>query len=304
MAQVLTRSGTRRRRWRLRWRQFEGYLFIAPLFTGIICFIVIPIAASLYMSFNRWDIVTPPHWAGLDNYVRMLTRDRLFWQVLGNTFRYAGMSIPPSVVFPLLLAVLLNRHMIGRAIYRVAFFLPLVTSVVAVGMMWRWLYDGEFGFINYALSWFGIDGPKWLGDPDWAMAAVALVTVWQGLGYNMVIYLSGLQGIPQHLYEAATIDGASAMGRFFRITVPLLTPQVFFILIMSVIGSFQSFGLIYVMTRGGPVNSTNVYIYYLWQSAFASAKMGYASAMAWILAVIIFAITMIQLRLGREWVHY
>jgi len=304
MAQALIRTPRIVRRRKLRWRDFEGYVFIAPLFTGIICFILIPIVASLYMSFNRWDMVSPPRWAGIHNYVRLLTRDKLFWKVLGNTFKYAGLSIPPSVVFPLLLAVLLNRQMIGRALYRVAFFLPLVTSVVAVGLMWRWLYDGEFGFINYVLSWVGIDGPNWLVDPDWAMLAVALVTVWQGMGFNMVIYLSGLQGIPEHLYEAATIDGASPLGRFFRITVPLLTPQVFFILVMGVIGSFQSFGLIYVMTQGGPINSTNVYIYYLWQTAFGSSKMGYASAMGWILALIIFTITMIQLRMGKEWVYY
>lgn len=303
-SQALSHAVPKTERSGIRWQRYEGYLFVAPLLIGIVAFIFLPIAASLYMSFNKWDMVSPAELVGLKNYTRLVNRDRLFWTVLKNTFRYAGWIIVPSVVFPLLLAALLDRPIRLRSLYRLAFFLPLVTSVVAVGLMFRWLYDGEFGFINYALSWVGIDGPNWLVDPAWAMPAVAMVTVWQGLGYNMVLYLAGLQGIPDHLYEAATIDGAGALSRFFKITIPLLTPTMFFILVMSVIGTFQTFGLIYVMTQGGPVNSTNVYIYYLWQMAFGSSKMGYASAMAWILALIIFTITMIQVRLARMWVHY
>ena len=303
-SQALTRLAVRTKIQEIRWHRYEGYLFVAPLIIGIVAFIFLPIAASLYMSFNKWDMVSPPELVGLKNYARLVSRDRLFWKVLGNTFRYAGWIIVPSVIFPLILAALLDRPIRMRYLYRLAFFLPLVTSVVAVGLMFRWLYDGEFGLINYTLSWVGIDGPNWLSDPFWAMPAVAMVTVWQGLGYNMVLYLAGLQGIPDHLHEAATIDGAGPFSRFFRITIPLLTPTMFFILVMSVIGTFQTFGLIYVMTQGGPINSTNVYIYYLWQMAFGSSKMGYASAMAWILAMVIFTITMIQVRLARLWVHY
>ncbi|MXZ22111.1 MAG: sugar ABC transporter permease [Caldilineaceae bacterium SB0665_bin_25] len=302
--QALTRLVAKTKANNIRWHRYEGYLFVAPLIIGIVAFIFLPIAASLYMSFNKWDMVSPPELVGLKNYARLVSRDRLFWKVLGNTFRYAGWIIVPSVTFPLILAALLDRPIRFRYLYRLAFFLPLVTSVVAVGLMFRWLYDGEFGFINYVLSWVRIDGPNWLIDPFWAMPAVAMVTVWQGLGYNMVLYLAGLQGIPDHLHEAATIDGAGPFSRFFRITIPLLTPTMFFILVMSVIGTFQTFGLIYVMTQGGPINSTNVYIYYLWQMAFGSSKMGYASAMAWILALVIFTITMIQVRLARLWVHY
>ncbi len=303
-SQALTRLAVRTKIQEIRWHRYEGYLFVAPLIIGIVAFIFLPIAASLYMSFNKWDMVSPPELVGLKNYARLVSRDRLFWKVLGNTFKYAGWIIVPSVIFPLILAALLDRPIRMRYLYRLAFFLPLVTSVVAVGLMFRWLYDGEFGLINYTLSWVGIDGPNWLSDPFWAMPAVAMVTVWQGLGYNMVLYLAGLQGIPDHLHEAATIDGAGPFSRFFRITIPLLTPTMFFILVMSVIGTFQTFGLIYVMTQGGPINSTNVYIYYLWQMAFGSSKMGYASAMAWILALVIFTITMIQVRLARLWVHY
>jgi ABC-type sugar transport system permease subunit len=286
------------------WARYEGYLFIAPLFLGIIAFILIPILASLVMSFTKWDFVTPPEFVGVQNYVQMLTRDRLFWKVLGNTFRYVLMSVPLSATIPLILAVLLNQKVPGITFYRIAFFLPLVTSVVAIGLLWRWMYDSDFGLFNYILQSFGIQGPRWLSDTNLAMPAVVFATVWQGLGYNIIIYLAGLQGIPEHLYEAATIDGAGDLQKFLRITIPMLTPQIFFVLVVSFIGGFQSFGLIYVMTQGGPVNSTNVYVYYLWQTAFSSAKMGYASALSWVLTLIMVAATYLQVRLSRRWVYY
>lgn len=287
-----------------RWSHYEGYLFIAPLFIGMLAFIVIPIAASLVMSFTKWDIITPPEFVGTRNYIQLLTSDRLFWKVLGNTFRYILLSIPLSVTIPLILSVLLNQKVPGITFYRAAFFLPLVTSVVAIGLLWRWMYDSEFGLINYVLNSIGLQGQRWLSDPNLAMPAVVFATVWQGLGYNVIIYLAGLQGIPEHLYEAATIDGAGDLRKFFHITVPMLTPQIFFVMVISFLGGFQSFGLIYVMTQGGPVNSTNVYVYYLWQTAFSSAKMGYASAMSWILTLIMVAVTAIQVRLSRKWVYY
>ncbi len=289
---------------KIRWSRYEGYLFIAPLFLGIFIFILFPIMASLFMSFTRWDMITPPEFVGLRNYLKLLTADKMFWTVLWNTFRFAFYSIPPSVVIPLILAVLLNRKIRGITFYRAAFFLPLSTSVVAIGLLFRWIYDGDFGLLNYLLGLVGIQGPNWLVDPTWAMAAVAFTTVWRGLGYNMIIYLSGLQGIPEHLYEAAMIDGANGLNKFFHITLPLLTPQIFFILVISVIGGFQSFGLIYVMTNGGPMNSTNVYIFYMYHMAINSAQMGYASAMGWILTLIIFGITLFQVRLARRWVNY
>jgi multiple sugar transport system permease protein len=288
----------------IRWSRYEGYLFIAPLFIGMIAFIFVPILVSFAMSFTKWDIVTPPEFIGVKNFIQLVTGDRLFWKVLGNTFRYVLLSIPLSTTIPLVLSVLLNQKVPGVTFYRIAFFLPLVTSVVAVGLLWRWMYDSEFGLFNYLLQGIGIQGQKWLTDPNLAMPAVVFATVWQGLGYNIIIYLAGLQGIPDHLYEAATIDGANDLQKFFRITVPMLTPQIFFVLVISFIGGFQSFGLIYVMTQGGPVNSTNVYVYYLWQTAIGSAKMGYASAMAWILTLIMFAATFIQVRVSKYWVHY
>jgi multiple sugar transport system permease protein len=289
---------------KIHWSRYECYLFIAPLFVGIFVFTLFPIIASLILSFTRWDMVTPPMFVGLGNYIKLFTTDKMFWLVLGNTFRFALYSIPPAVLIPLLLAVLLNRKIRGVTFFRAAFFLPLATSVVAIGLLFHSIYDNQFGFLNYLLGLVGIQGPNWLVDPTWAMAALAFATVWRGLGYNMIIYLSGLQGIPEPLYEAATIDGANGLDKFFRITIPLLTPQIFFILIMSVIGGFQSFGLIYIMTNGGPMNSTNVYIFYMWQMAIGSSKMGYASALGWILTMIIFAITLFQVRMARHWVHY
>lgn len=289
---------------KIRWSQYEGYLFIAPLFVGIFVFILFPIIASLVMSFTGWDLISPPEFVGLENYIQLLTTDKLFWTVLNNTIRFALYSLPPSVVIPLLLAVLLNRKIRGVTFFRAAFFLPLATSVVAIGLLFRWIFDGEFGLLNFLLGLVGIQGPNWLVDPTWAMAAVVFTTVWRGLGYNMIIYLSGLQNIPEHLFEAATIDGANDYDKFFHITIPLLTPQIFFILVMSVIGGFQSFGLIYIMTNGGPMNSTNVYIFYMYHMAIFSAKMGYASALGWILTLIILGITLFQIRLARLWVHY
>lgn len=288
----------------IRWSRYTGYLFIAPLFVGIFAFIVIPILVSLGMSFTKWDIVTPPEFNGVQNYIQLLTSDRLFWRVLGNTLRYIVMSIPLAVTIPLVLAVLLNQKVPGITLFRIAFFLPLVTSVVAIGLLWRWMYDSEFGLINYVLQAVGLEGQRWLTDPNLAMPAVVFATVWQGLGYNIIIYLAGLQNIPEHLYEAATIDGANDFQKFLRITIPMLTPQIFFVLVISFIGGFQSFGLIYVMTQGGPINSTNVYVYYLWQTAINSAKMGYASAMSWILTLIMVAATYVQVRFSRKWVHY
>ncbi|HVU11984.1 MAG TPA: sugar ABC transporter permease [Phototrophicaceae bacterium] len=289
---------------RSRWARYEGYLFIAPLFIGIFAFVLIPILVSLVMSFTKWDFVTPPEFVGIQNYIQMVTRDRLFWKVLGNTFRYVLLSVPLSATIPLILSVLLNQKVPGVTLYRIAFFLPLVTSVVAIGLLWRWMYDSDFGLINYILQMFGIQGPHWLSDTNLAMPAVVFATVWQGLGYNIIIYLAGLQGIPEQLYEAATIDGAGDLQKFFRITIPLLTPQIFFVLVVSFIGGFQSFGLIYVMTQGGPVNSTNVYVYYLWQTAFSSAKMGYASALSWVLTLILVVATYAQVKLSRRWVYY
>ena len=283
---------------------FEGWLFVAPAVLGVLSFSLFPVVYSLYASMTQWDAVNPPTWVGIDNYVTMLTRDTLFWRVFGNTLYYALGSVPPRIVLGLVLALLVNRKLRGVTWYRTAYFAPVVTNVIAIGIVFAWIYAPDYGLVNVVLSAFGIQGPSWLSDSVWAMPAVIMVETWHQAGYVMVLFLAGLQGIPETLYEAARIDGANRWQQFRAITLPLLSPTTFFILIMSFINSFQVFGLIYIMTSGGPANATNVYIYYLYQNAFQYSKMGYASAMAWVLFLVIGMVTLFQWRVQRMWVFY
>jgi multiple sugar transport system permease protein len=294
------------RRWtRLRVKQaIEGWLFIGPVMAGVLFFQFYPILVSMYASLTNWTGLTPPEFIGVDNYVRLLTRDRFFTLTLRNTLFFTFGSIPLTLGLALGLALLCNRPMVGVTWFRTAFFTPVVTNIVAISLVWFWLYAPEVGIINWLLGLAGIEGPNWLSSTRWAMPAVILVSVWHGAGYPMVILLAGLQGIPEQLYEAAKIDGANAWRRFRHVTIPLLTPTLFFLTITSFISSFQVFGLIFVMTKGGPANATNVYIFYLYQNAFAFGRLGYASAMAWILFALIALVTLIQWRLQKRWVFY
>lgn len=297
--------GRFRRVSRLRLRQnIEGWLFIAPVVFGILAFQFYPILVSMYASLTRWDGIGVPRFVGLENFVRLFTNDQFFRLTLRNTVYFTLGHIPLTLGVALFLALLCNRKMLGVTWYRTAYFTPVVTNTVAISLVWFWLYAPEVGVFNWLLSLVGIDGPAWLSDTKWAMPAVILVSVWQGVGYPMVIFLAGLQGIPEVLYEAAKIDGGSALQRFRHVTLPLLTPSIFFLMITSFISSFQVFGLIFVMTQGGPANATNVYIYYLYQNAFSFGKMGYASAMAWILFALIATVTLVQWKLQKRWVFY
>ena len=295
--------GQRRSSARVR-TNIEGWLFVAPLILGVLAFQFFPILVSMYASLTRWDGINPPRFVGVDNFVRLITNDRSFRLTLKNTLYYTLGHIPLTLGLALGLALLCNRKMVGVTLFRTAYFTPVVTNTVAISLVWFWLYAPRVGVFNWLLSLVGIDGPAWLSDTQWAMPAIIIVSAWHGAGYPMVILLAGLQGIPQMLYEAATIDGASAWQRFRHVTFPLLTPSIFFLTITQFISSFQVFGLIYVMTKGGPANSTNVYIYYLYQNAFAYGKMGYASAMAWILFALIALITVVQWKLQKRWVFY
>jgi len=211
------------------------------------------------------------------------------------------LTVPAGMAVALALALAMNQPLRGIRIYRTVYFIPVVCSSVAVALVWKWFYNTEFGVLNWVLSLVGIPPQGWITTSRWAMPAIALTVIWKSMGYNMVIFLAGLQDIPQHLYEAAAIDGAASWARFRYITLPLLTPQLFFVLVISVIGSFQAFDMVYVMTGGGPGNATQVYNYYIWQNAFQFFKMGYASALAYILFAIIFLITLVQVRyLGRR----
>ena len=284
-------------------RAVTGWLFIAPVMFGILVFQFGPIIISLFASFTNWDGLTDPLFVGAANYVQ-LTTDKLFSQTLINTILFTVGAIPLTVGIALFLAVLLNTTKLrARAFFRTAYFTPYVTSAVAVGLVWFQLYapDGAF---NNVLAAFGIHGPAWLADANFALPAVIIVAVWQGVGYPMVILLAGLQAIPDSIYEAALLDRASPWRTFWSVTLPLLTPQLFFVIVSQFIAAFQIFGIIFVMTKGGPGNATNVLIYYLYENAFTFGWMGYASAMAWVIFIILGVITFVQWRLQKKWVFY
>lgn len=289
----------------LRWQKnLEGWFFIGPVIFGILAFQFVPILVSIYASLTTWDGLNPPDFTGVGNYQRLLVEDRFFRETLQNTIYFTLGHIPLTIVFAMGLALLCNLNLPGIALFRTAYFIPAVSNVVAVSVVWFWIYQPQYGVLNSMLSSIGIDGPAWLSSTTWAMPAVILVSVWQGVGYPMVILLAGMQGVPHELYEAARIDGASPWNQFWKITLPLLTPTLFFLFITQFISSFQVFGIIYVMTQGGPANATSVYIYYLYENAFALGRMGYASAMAWILFAIIAMVTFIQWKLQKRWVFY
>ena len=291
-----------------------AYLFLAPGLMLFGLFVLIPVVAALYLSFCRYDIIHAPLWVGADNYARIaedLANRGVFFLSLRNTAQYAIGTIPLGMALALALALLVNAGLRGISIYRTTYYLPVVTSLVAVSMVWMWLYDPSYGLLNYGLELISrgasyllgrevmIPPQAWLADPGQAMAAIVMMSVWKGLGYNMVIYLAGLQGIPEHLHEAAIMDGAGPWQRFWSITWPLLKPTTAFILVVSVIGASQVFAQVYVMTNGGPNNATTTIVHQIFQNAFSFMRMGYASAMAFVLFGIIFVLSLINLRLLR-----
>jgi multiple sugar transport system permease protein len=285
-------------------QDFEGWLFISPVVAGVLAFYFVPIFVSLYTSFTNWDGLTQRDWVGWFNYERLLTRDDAFRETIRNTLIYVVGHIPLTIGVALCLALLCHRNMPGVTWYRTAYFLPVVTNVVAISLVWSFFFSPDAGPVNWAIGLLGAEGPSWLTSTTWAMPAIIIVSVWFGVGYPMVILLAGLQGIPEVYYEAAKVDGASAFWRFRSITVPLLTPTLFFLTITQFISSFQVFGIIYVMTSGGPANSTEVYIHNLYKNAFQFSRMGYASAMAWLLFLVIAVVSMAQWKLQKYWVHY
>lgn len=280
-----------------------GYLFVAPLILGLVIFTYGPVVAAFGLSFTKGDYISTPKWIGLDNY-RAIWDDKLFWTGMRNTLYYVAGVVPAGMILSLLLALAMNQKLRGIVFFRSIFFLPTISSSVAISLMWLWIYNPEFGVLNYLLSQIGIKGPAWLSSSDWAMPAVMIMAVWRGLGYNMLIYLAGLQGIPEVYYEAASIDGAGSWAKFWNITVPLLSPTTFMLLILSLIGAFQVFEYTYVMTGGGPVYATLTLVLHVYNNAFRNFLMGYASALAYVLFFILLGLTIIQFRLQRRWVHY
>lgn len=296
------------KRWRrmgpqARKEALQGYLSISPWLVGFVLLTVGPILASIYFSFTQWTLTRPPEWVGFDNYVRMFTRDPLFWQALKVTTLFVLISLPLKLVSGLGLSLLLNLKVPGMNVYRTIFYIPAVISGVAVSLMWMWLLHPDTGIVNTLLAMVGIEGPAWFWDPQWALPSVALMSVWS-VGGSAVIYLAGLQNIPPHLYEAAQIDGAGVWQRFWRITIPLLTPTLFFQLIVEMIGSFKIFTQAFVITAGGPLKATYFYLFYFYEEAFQNSNMGYASALALVLMLIILVITVLLNYTSERWVYY
>lgn len=275
-------------------------LFLGPSLVGVAVFLVAPILASLGLSFASWDLLTPPRFVGLQNF-RRLAGDAEFWAALRHTLTFLGGYIPLVMVGGLLVAVALNSYIPARNFFRAVYFLPVVTSWVAVALVWKWLLNPVYGLVNNSLSYAGIQGPPWLFDPSWAMFAVILTSVWKDVGFVMVILLAGLQGIPREYYEASSIDGAAGPQQLLHITIPLLAPALFFALSISLINSFQVFDQVYVMTGGGPAGATTVLVERIVKNAFSFSRMGYASAMSWLLFVLIFLTTFAISRLQRRW---
>lgn len=280
-----------------------GYLFFLPALIGLVFLLAIPIVYSFYLSFTDFNMYNEANWIGLKNY-QNLFNDRLFFKSLGNTIYYVVLSVPINTIIGILLALLLNNDNIkGLKFFRTSFYLPTVVSGVAVALLWQWVLDPNFGLINTFLMNFGIQGPGWLTSVDWSKPSIVLMNAW-AVGGTMIIYLAGLQGIPDSLYESATIDGAGPIRKLINITLPMLSPTIFFNVIMGIISGFQVFMQAYIMTEGGPNNSTLFYALYLYNKAFRDLQMGYASAMGWILLVITLVLTLLIFKFSSKFIYY
>jgi len=280
-----------------------AYILVSPWIIGFIVFVAGPMVASLIFSLTSYDIVHPTVFLGASNYARMFTGDPLFWKSLRVTMTYALVAVPLDLLAGFTLAFMLNAKVPGISVWRTLYYVPSVVAGVAVAILWLSLLNPRFGIVNWVLSWFGIRGPGWLSSTDWALPALIVMSLW-GVGGGMIIYLAGLQGIPTTLYDAAQVDGANAWNRLIHVTLPMMTPIIFFNLVMGVIGTFQYFTNAYVMTRGGPADATLFYNLYLYQNAFNYMKMGYASALAWVLFVIVLLLTLLIFRSSAAWVYY
>lgn len=278
-------------------------LFLLPALIPLLIFRIFPMLASVWVSMTKWNLLRPPEFLGFDNYVEVLT-DAKFHKALLNTLYYMVGYLPLVLVGAIAIAVLLNSKLKGASFFRGIYFLPVVTSWVVVALLWKWLLSPQGGMVNYVLGLVGIDGPGWWTDPNWAMPSIIIASVWKDLGFNMLILLAGLQSIPEGLYEAATIDGATRWEKLRYVTLPLLTPSILFAMILAMIGAFQVFDQVWVMTEGGPAGATTVVMEQVVKNAFKYGLMGEASAMSWVLFAIILLFTVFQLRFQKRWVHY
>ncbi len=284
-------------------RSYLGYWFISPWLVGFLALTVLPFFISIYLSFCRYDVVSPPVFIGVQNYAELFSNDPLFWKSLQNTLLYAVFAVPLGIATAFGLALLLNLELRGMSVYRTLFFLPHIVPTVATSVVFMWILNPQIGLMNSVLGLVGVAGPAWLSDPRWAMRTLILMSLW-GVGGSVITYLAGLKDIPISLYEAARSDGAGAFARALHITLPMMTPVIFFNLIMGIIGAFQYFTQAYIMTQGGPQDSTLFYALYLFYRSWRYLDMGYASAMAWILFVVVTLTTLVVFKTHRKWVHY
>ena len=281
----------------------EGYLFIMPVVLGLLFFTIGPMIASFYISFTKYPILRSPEWIGLRNYVNMFTKEPNFWQAVQVTFTYALTAVPLGILGAFLLALLLNQRVRGMHFFRTTFYIPTIVPAVASAVLWGWLLNPDYGLINAVLKGVGLPTSRFLGEPDSALASLVLVSLWS-VGGGMVVYLAGLQGIPESFYEAAKIDGANSRQLFRFITLPLMTPTIFFNLVMGLIGAFQYFTEAFVLTQGGPLFSTYFYSLMVYERAFRFTQMGMAAAMAWFLLAIVLVLTLLVFRSSALWVFY
>lgn len=280
----------------------NGLLFIAPWAVGFLLFNLYPLLMSVYYSFCDYSVLNPPVWLGLDNYFT-LVQDEIFWKSIWNTLYFAGVSIPAGAIVSILVAMLLNTKVKFMETFRTCYFIPSLVPMVAMAMLWMWIFNPQYGILNLALGALGIEGPNWLGDARTAMPSLILTTFW-GVGQGIVIYLAGLQDVPKSLLEAAEIDGAGWWHKTVNVTLPMISPVIFFNVIMGIIGALQAFVQPYIMTAGGPARATLFYNLYLYQKAFEDYEMGYASAMAWILFLLIVFLSLGANKLSKRFVYY
>lgn len=281
-----------------------GYIFVSPWLTGFLIFGLYPIVMSLYYSLCHYDVLRIPEFIGLRNYKELLFKNDKFWISIWNTLFYTALRVPLSIIGSLLLAVLVNNAVKGIKFFRTVYFVPSIITGVVLSVLWLWMLNPQYGLINTLLAFLGIKGPLWLINPDWSKPSLVLMSLWSIGGGRMLVFLAALQGIPDHLYEVVELDGGGWWSKFRFVTVPMLSPVLFLWSVLEVIFSFQVFVEAYVMTQGGPLNSTLFYNLYLYNKAFDDFEMGYASAMAWILLILTLIITMIQFKLSKRWVYY
>lgn len=304
--QMLSRAGRPRRSGLSRQRRQEalwGILCVAPAVLGFLIWQLGPIIASLLIAFTDWNIAGSPDWVGLDNFQRMFTQDALFWKSLSVTALYTLGSVPLSIVFAFFLAILLNQKIAGLPIFRTIFYLPSIVPIIASSILWLWLFNPDFGLLNAVSGFLGLPRSQWIYGETSVIPSLILMSLW-GVGPMMIIFLAGLQGVPRQLYEAVDVDGGNALHKLWHITLPMVTPTILFNLVLSIIGTMQTFTQAYIMTQGGPNNASLFYVLYLYRKAFQESDMGYASALAWVLFIIIAALSFLVLRSSSRWVYY